>query len=1035
VPRSRPSRPALLDFACCAILVGCCLAGPWLAGLAIADDVTTAGDSGSDGFGALSEGAESTGLTTEPRKGESISNETAIEVSAGGSSLSQAAIIRHHFERSEDRNFDGFPDGWTRQRDGQHPPYLPIKIVAHDPALLDATQSIDRNALEPWEQLRKVIPRLPSLPPSVTDSLIDHYLLMELDGGAAMMQSPIVALDPNFRYQLSCRVMTQGLRHNHAYAELIFLDSAGTVLRSEASASISDSTPWTRCRTEMAAPPDGAVGMAIRLHLTPIQWRQDRDIFGKAGFDDLVVMQVPRVRIDTNHRLALYQSGERPVVRMQVMGLQNQENTARFIAFDTDGREIARVERKFSIVQTPNPGAPADPLGRAKSDSAATTRKSTGSFARDMAGAEQAVANRKLVRSASEDAIRDEGELSENEEIEAFAEWELPELQPGFYTIRSSLIENHREWLRTETTVAVLAKFPNVSTQGPFGWTMPDGVGNIDVKSVPQWLESTGVFLIKYPFWIDINDRTALDNAAWLTERLKEAEIRCIGLLATPPPAIQSIIDERDKRQPVAANLFRDARIWQPLLEPIMTRLTIRVPTWQLGHDGDHSFIGRPQLPEVIRGINRDLQGYGQPIGVAISWPWLETLPPAVGTVASAVNRSTDEPLTADELEVVLQQIAMEPRVAAPPGKTLVRQETWLTLNPLNKKQYDRDARIGDLLLRMGTVRGHAVAGAFISNPRDRQHGLLRVDWRPDELYLPWRTASLLLGDVDRIGSIELEEAGSNMVFANPQRTVMMVWNSEPRSIEMYLGDQVKQIDAWGRQSVPEKVVLGDKARHRFHLDRAPIFLVDVDPVIVAMRMATRVAGSRIDSLLGRRQSVELVVRNPTTETLSGTVALVPPEDWIVESPPQSFDLIPGDSRTVGFNIILRNSARIGEVPLEFKFSLRNDPIRRFDILRSITVGPEGLDVEVVTKTMGDQMVVQLMLKNNSSRDQRYDCLLFPPDGRQYQRRQISVPAGTTIRRDFIWDDGASLIGKSMLLRAVEQSGGRILNQSIMVTR
>jgi len=981
-----------------------------MTGAVRADDVTPRGDAGNDGFGALSDGAESTGLTTEPREGESISNETAIEVSAGGSSLSQAAIIRHHFERSEDRNFDGFPDGWTRQRDGQHPPYLPIKIVAHDPALLDATQSIDRNALEPWEQLRKIIPKLPSLPPSVTDSLIDHYLLMELDGGAAMMQSPVVDLDPNFRYQLSCRIMTQGLRHNHAYAELIFLDSAGTVLRREASASVSDSTPWTRCRTEMAAPPDGAVGMAIRLYLTPIQWRQDRDIFGKAGFDDLVVMQVPRVRIETNHRLALYQSGERPLVRMQVMGLQNQQNTARFIAFDTDGREIARVERKFHIVLSTNAAAPAEPQGRAKNASPAA-------------------------QEAAPAGIQGEGKVSKNEEIEASAEWELPELSPGFYTIRSSLIENHREWLRTETTVAVLAKFPAVSTQGPFGWTMPDGVGNIDVKSVPQWLQSTGVFLIKYPFWIDINDRTTLDNAAWLTERLKEAEIRCIGLLATPPPAIQSVIDERDKRQPVAANLFRDVRIWQPLLEPIMTRLTIRVPTWQLGHDGDHSFIGRPQLPEVIRGINRDLQGYGQPIGVAISWPWLESLPPAVGTVASAVNRSTDEPLTADELEVVLQQIAMEPRVPAPPGKMLVRQETWLTLNPLNKKQYDRDARIGDLLLRMGTVRGHAVTGAFISNPRDRQHGLLRVDWRPDELYLPWRTASLLLGDVNRIGSIELEEAGSNMVFANPQRTVMMVWSSEPRSIEMYLGDQVKQIDAWGRQSVPEKVVQGDKIKHRFELDRAPVFLIDVDPVIVAMRMATRVADSRIDSLLGRRQSVELVVRNPTPETLSGTVALVPPEDWIVESPPQSFDLIPGDSRTIGFNIILRNSARIGEVPLEFKFSLRNDPIRRFDIHRSITVGPEGLDVEVVTKTMGDQMVVQLMLKNNSSRDQRYDCLLFPPDGRQYQRRQISVPAGTTIRRDFIWDDGASLIGKSMLLRAVEQSGGRILNQSIIVTR
>jgi hypothetical protein len=97
-------------------------------------------------------------------------------------------------------------------------------------------------------------------------------------------------------------------------------------------------------------------------------------------------------------------------------------------------------------------------------------------------------------------------------------------------------------------------------------------------------------------------------------------------------------------------------------------------------------------------------------------------------------------------------------------------------------------------------------------------------------------------------------------------------------------------------------------------------------------------------------------------------------------------------------------------------------------------VGPDGLDVEVMTKAIGKQLVVQLSLRNHSEVDQNYDCLLFPPGGGQYQRRQISVPAGALVRRDFLWDDADSLIGKSMLLRAAEQGGGRILNQSISVT-
>jgi hypothetical protein len=262
-----------------------------------------------------------------------------------------------------------------------------------------------------------------------------------------------------------------------------------------------------------------------------------------------------------------------------------------------------------------------------------------------------------------------------------------------------------------------------------------------------------------------------------------------------------------------------------------------------------------------------------------------------------------------------------------------------------------------------------------------------------------------------------------------------MIWSPEPSTVDIYIGDNVRQIDAWGRKTVPEKVEVDGQTKHRFRLDRTPIFLVDLDPVIVSMRMTTRLVENRIDSLLGRRQQVGLIIRNPSSQPLSGTVTLTPPDDWIVESLPQSFDLVPGEKRELQFEIVLRNSARIGDVPLKFQYVLRNEPIRRFTIERKIAVGPDGLDVEVTTKQVDEDLVVQLLLRNHSSNDQQYDCLLFPPEGRQYQRRQIGVAAGATVRRDFNWEDAQSLVGKTMLLRAVEQGGGRILNQSINVTR
>jgi hypothetical protein len=331
-------------------------------------------------------------------------------------------------------------------------------------------------------------------------------------------------------------------------------------------------------------------------------------------------------------------------------------------------------------------------------------------------------------------------------------------------------------------------------------------------------------------------------------------------------------------------------------------------------------------------------------------------------------------------------------------------------------------------------VRGHAVGAAFITDPHHPTRGLLRADSRPGELFLPWRTASLLLGDVDRVGEIRLDGDGSNIVFANSRRTVLMLWSAQPSTETIYLGDNVRQIDAWGRLTVPERVQSGAHGMHRLQLGPVPTFLVDVDPLVVAVRMSTRLESDQLDSLLERRQSVTLLLSNPTDERLSGSVLLKQPANWRVESPTQSFMLAPRESKSVSFDVILSNIARIGDTQLDFDIHLRTEPAKKFTLRRPLRVGPEGLDLEVTTKRVGDELLVQLHLRNLSTGDRQYDCLLFPPKDRQYQRQQVSIPAGATVRREFVWDDAASLIGESMLLRAVEQGSSRILNQSITVT-
>ncbi len=920
-----------------------------------------------------------------PDSGQRPAAEQSIKINARADAYSRSVVANYRFERPEDANFDGFPDRWTRHRDAQHPPYLPIKIAPHSPQWLDQTQTLDRAVLGPWELARKSLQALPPLPPASSDWLVNHYLRMELDGGAARMQSPPVAVATSYRYQLSGRTLTERLRHHSAHGELVFLDAAGNDLSVHAGPRISGTAGWQSWQSDLVSPPPGATHLAVRLRLAPTHREREQDIQGAAGFDDLRVVQVPRIRLETDQRFALYQPGQQPVIRMHVAGLPSGETSARFVLLDSDGGEIAGTTRRFEPAAAPS-----------------TLGQSTAS---------QQVAGERV------------------------AQWQLPPLPPGFYVVRSGVIEADQEWLRAEATLAVLAELPLQAIESPFGWTLPHGVASHPVRSLPDWLQWSGVRVIKYPLWLDPDDRQAVDDAAWLTERLKDSEIRCIGLLADPPPAIAAVLNERDRRQPVAANWFREPGVWRPLLEPIMTRLTIRVPLWQLGHDGDQSFIGRPQLPEVIRDIQRGLQGYGQPIGVAISWPWLDPLPPQLSAVVAAVNHWTDQPPTAGELHSRLPRIDQSSAAAAIAGKQPLKQESWLSIDPLDQRDYDRDSRITDLMQRMGVVRSAAITGAFVSNPSDPHQGLFRPDWRPDELYLPWRTAACLLGDVVCVGSITAEPAANNLVFANDQRTLMMLWSDRPQTLELFLGPEIRQIDAWGRITVPAQVERNGLPHHRIELGRTPVFLTDLDPLIVKLRMTSGLASGRLDSLLGRRQTISLRVHNPSLQPLSGSIRLNAPPDWLVESPPQSIHLDAGHSGEVSFHVVLRNSVQIGPAPLQFQFALRSEPAGSFIMQRTITVGPAGLELETETKREHDRLLVRLTLHNHSEHDRHFDCLLFPPEQRQYQRRQVSIPAGTAVRREFVWEDGESLVGQSMLLRAVEQGGGHILNQSIPVTR
>ncbi len=880
------------------------------------------------------------------------------------------------FSRRDDTNFNKFPDRWERVEDIGYPKYVIAEITARDTEFERRLLAWDTQIIAGWTALRKSIPTLPKLlPPSLADSLTDRYLRIDLDGGQFAAQSAEIPASRRYQYRFSCEIATRGLVYDSALAEFAFLNDDGKVIESHSTKPLSGTNDWTTMAIPPAQPPYGATQMLVRLK---VQRGDDglEDIRGRIGFDNIRIERLPQLAVTTDKPLGAYRLGQPVTASAKIMGLPKGQSEIRFVLLDSSGSQISEAVRRVEI----KPAEAAD-----------------AEFANNRSG------------------------RSEDESIGTAVSWQLPALRPGFYRIGASIHGRRVATLASEITFAVIDQLTSGPPHGCFGWTLPQGRQDVLARDVAPWLADYGVAWIKYPCWLAPEDLAQADETAVVFSRLQDRGIETIGMLDVPPESQQSNYELRGRRDLVAAQLFRNQAIWNPLLEPVMSRMTLKVRRWQLGADRDHSFLGRPRLNESITQISTGLQGFGQPIDVAISWPWEESQYQDGKSSWQAECRSSDPPLSPRELDAYLSLRALDTRPQSP--------NTWLLIDPIARDRYSQTARIQDLVLRMATVRGHRVQAAFISNPRDPNHGLLRRDGRPDELLLPWRTTSRLIGNLRKAGSLKLRNGTDNMVFTGDNRAVLLLWAPVPGEERLFLGADAQVVDVWGKVADLPIEFDGNQPTQVVPTGPEPVFVIGADPSLLAFRMSVALEPDRLDSLIGRNQKLSISLSNPIDESLVGDLRIMTPASWSIESPKWHWQSLAGRSASHTFDVGLTNTAMIGDYEVPIQFDIDSVPPKRITVYRHVVVGPEGIDVSAKTRLMpGNELQVQIQLTNRRRQTKSFDCILFPPPGRQFQERVISVAPGETVRRDFYWPDAERFLGGEMTLRAVEQDGPRVIN-------
>lgn len=874
---------------------------------------------------------------------------TALATATGGGDADAEAqvVYRQSFDESADTDFDGFPDGWRRRTGRSYPHYVRIGIVA------------DRSAPAGEEHA--------------------SHLRMEMDGGAAGVLSPPLAIDPQFAWLVTGQVKTERLSHDRAWISVQFLnDQKAPVGAPQETVRLSGNAGWrTLSLGPLTAAPAEARWVVIGLHVEPTE---RADLSGAALFDSIQLSRLPRMTIEANRPHLVFGAEERIILTCRASGIADRR--PRFVGelYGADGELLTRAE--LPLVDHP------------------------------------AVAGEAGLPTPADDSEQDKA-------YTATAEWAAPAVLPGLYRARLCMHAASGQELSREIQFARLSEAAGRLT-GEFGWSLPELQPADKLNSLATLTSHAGVGLVKLPVWYPPDDTASLDRAAWFAERLGSRGGRVIGVLDRPPEQARSQFGGEGPL-PIAT-VLADAKVWRPLIDPVMSRLSLKIESWQLGGDADASFVDYPRLAEELAGIKSNLEQYGQEVNLGIVWPWLRE-PPASDPGAPAswkfLSLTADPPLTATELDAYLETDA------GTGGESASAPQRWIELCPLPRSQYDFPTRARDLVERMLIARKHDLQAVYVPDPFSAEKGLFTADAAPGELFLPWRTTAGLIAGARHLGSLSLPGGSRNMLFAKDDQAVLAVWNDRPTMERLYLGDDARQIDLSGRQSTPRQ----SDGEQLFSVGPLPTFATGVFLPVARWRMSMAIEPAQLASVFGRPQTASLKFQNFFPQGANGTVVIHAPEVWEISPRQMSFELAAGEPCEQRFQVILGAGAASGKQTVRADFEVTADRLYKFSVFRELEVGLGDVYMELSSSLdeNGDLVVRQDFI-NETDEPITFNCLLFAPDRRRIRKQIIRQRTGrqTTVYR---LAEGERLVGKTLVLRAEEIGGDRILNYRLVAER
>ncbi len=597
----------------------------------------------------------------------------------------------------------------------------------------------------------------------------------------------------------------------------------------------------------------------------------------------------------------------------------------------------------------------------------------------------------------------------------------LDDLPAGLYTATLRILSQNRQVAQQEVRFASLPGMAH-------GLNQRIGVC-LDESSLraPQvtmaCLRGLQAGYVKIPIWTNRLSESQIETghpgAEELLKRVLAGGLDPVGMLVAAPAGIKANL--LAGQGTIVDLLAADRQVWQPYLALSMTHYADIMRLWQIGQDGQTEVAMDARYPAAASDAAQQIVSLIDGAQVAMAWPAFLS---RVGDLKNVKRRSIFIPnsVRPEQIGLYLKEHIRE------------GQPTWVTLCPIEGQRYSPAVRRGDLARRLVFTLASEAETVFIPQPWQAYEVGPRTVLAPTIEYTVLATLSRALAGRRYAGCFEWTDGTTFHIFADQDDATLVAWNDHAAApaipeatTNLYLGQKIAAFDLRGRSIHFE----GTQAQ-AMALGQEPVVITGVDARLAALRSRFAIEPRQMASGMRRHQQT-VVLANPYSESINGTVRIRGPQGWEIQPSRLSFSLQPGKAMREKIEIHIPYNEPIGTKTIQADLSVDARRLYQIGIPITLDLQSPGIETYAFSETADNDVVIRHVLTNRTQEELSFvGSVLLPSLGRR-ERLFLHVRPGQTMVKEYVIPR-PDLAGQSQLaLNLREINGSRLLNQTVEI--